>query len=97
MSLASMLAKLYSLMSSGRTQGLSGAVHSTIMVSIKYEQQQTAYELDRSCTVAELRNKLARDFIIPLSEVKVILGGRVLTDDMSIEVRSCLKFVLFVD
>ncbi|PVD28369.1 hypothetical protein C0Q70_10956 [Pomacea canaliculata] len=80
-----MLAKLYSLMSSGRTQGLSGAVHSTIMVSIKYEQQQTAYELDRSCTVAELRNKLARDFIIPLSEVKVILGGRVLTDDMSIE------------
>ncbi|KAK7493085.1 hypothetical protein BaRGS_00015606 [Batillaria attramentaria] len=81
-----MLSRVYSIMAARRTQGWSaGPDYSSIAVNVRFGSHQTMYELDRAFTVGELRQKLSADHNIPLPEVKVVLAGSVLADDLTIE------------
>ncbi|KAK7108119.1 E3 ubiquitin-protein ligase parkin-like [Littorina saxatilis] len=70
-------------MAGRRTQGL--ALPDSIIVNVCFNSQQRSYELDRCSTVAELRQRLAEDYGVSVSEMKILLGGSLLADDLTIE------------
>ena len=71
-------------MASRQSQGSS--VPDSIIVNVWFKSHQKPYELDRCSTVAELRQQLAADHGVPVSEMKILLGGSLLADDLTIEV-----------
>jgi hypothetical protein len=79
-----MLTRTYHLMASRRAESIG--LPTTMMVNVWFNSGQTPYELDRHSTVGELRQLVALKHSVPLSEVKILLGGSVLADGLTIEV-----------
>ena len=80
-----MLTRAYHLMASARGHGLT--MSDTIMVNVWFQSSNRQYELDRNSTVLDLRKDIAKNHDVPLSEVKILLGGCVLSDSLTIQVR----------
>lgn len=58
----------------------------SIVVNVRFTDQQNTYELNKCSTVKELRQRLASDYNAQVSEVKILLGGMILDDCLTIEV-----------
>ncbi|XP_076439369.1 E3 ubiquitin-protein ligase parkin-like [Babylonia areolata] len=57
----------------------------SIMVNVWFKSSQVSYQLHRCSTVGELRQRVATDHGVPPAEMRILLGGRVLDDGLTIQ------------